>query len=188
MAPQTNKTGNNIKFSFPPYFQCCSTYGYKFPCFFKSAAALYTYFRQELGLQVVCQLTVLQRMPTLKYCLLKLAQSKINKIIFLVAKLFLKQNIQCLYVSHFIKDHYIRFKFVFYFQNKINNPPQKATKKHFMTYQKLLIQTHTHTYILSLQKIVIYYIFFRDTILGSKILQWKIHMPAALTYNLCDDK
>ena len=28
----------------------------------------------------------------------------------------------------------------------------------------------------------------KDTILGSKWLQWKIHMPAALTYNLCDDK
>ena len=28
----------------------------------------------------------------------------------------------------------------------------------------------------------------KDTILGSKFLQWKIHMPAALTYNLCDDK
>ena len=27
-----------------------------------------------------------------------------------------------------------------------------------------------------------------DTILGSKFLQWKIHMPAALMYNLCDDK
>ena len=28
----------------------------------------------------------------------------------------------------------------------------------------------------------------RDTILGAKWPQWKIHMPAALTYNLCDDK
>ena len=28
----------------------------------------------------------------------------------------------------------------------------------------------------------------KDTILGSKLLQWKIHMPAALMYNLCDDK
>ena len=28
----------------------------------------------------------------------------------------------------------------------------------------------------------------RDTALGSKALMWKIHMPAALTYNLCDDK
>ncbi|XP_043933552.1 choline dehydrogenase, mitochondrial [Protopterus annectens] len=28
----------------------------------------------------------------------------------------------------------------------------------------------------------------KDTIFGSKRLQWKIHMPAALTYNLCDDK
>ncbi|KAJ7316847.1 hypothetical protein JRQ81_003009 [Phrynocephalus forsythii] len=28
----------------------------------------------------------------------------------------------------------------------------------------------------------------KDTILDSKLLQWKIHMPAALTYNLCDDK
>jgi len=28
----------------------------------------------------------------------------------------------------------------------------------------------------------------KDTILGSKMLQFKIHMPAALTYNLCDDK
>ncbi|XP_023330080.1 choline dehydrogenase, mitochondrial [Eurytemora carolleeae] len=28
----------------------------------------------------------------------------------------------------------------------------------------------------------------KDTILGSKMLQWKIHMPAALTYNLCNDK
>jgi len=28
----------------------------------------------------------------------------------------------------------------------------------------------------------------KDTILGSKFLQWKIHMPAALTYNLCDEK
>ena len=28
----------------------------------------------------------------------------------------------------------------------------------------------------------------KDTILGTKWLQWKIHMPAALTYNLCDDK
>ena len=27
-----------------------------------------------------------------------------------------------------------------------------------------------------------------DTILGSRMLQWKIHMPAALMYNLCDDK
>ena len=27
-----------------------------------------------------------------------------------------------------------------------------------------------------------------DTILGSTLLQWKIHMPAALMYNLCDDK
>ena len=27
-----------------------------------------------------------------------------------------------------------------------------------------------------------------DTLLGSKMLQWKIHMPAALMYNLCDDK
>ena len=29
---------------------------------------------------------------------------------------------------------------------------------------------------------------YRDTTLGSKALMWKIHMPAALTYNLCDDK
>ena len=28
----------------------------------------------------------------------------------------------------------------------------------------------------------------KDTILGTKWLPWKIHMPAALTYNLCDDK
>ena len=28
----------------------------------------------------------------------------------------------------------------------------------------------------------------KDTILGTKFLQWKIHMPAALMYNLCDDK
>jgi len=28
----------------------------------------------------------------------------------------------------------------------------------------------------------------KDTILGTKWMQWKIHMPAALTYNLCDDK
>ena len=28
----------------------------------------------------------------------------------------------------------------------------------------------------------------RDTVLGAKWPQWKIHMPAALTYNLCDDK
>ena len=28
----------------------------------------------------------------------------------------------------------------------------------------------------------------KDTILGSKLLQWKIHMPSALMYNLCDDK
>merc|ERR1719192_1267146 len=28
----------------------------------------------------------------------------------------------------------------------------------------------------------------KDTILGSKMLNWKIHMPAALMYNLCDDK
>lgn len=28
----------------------------------------------------------------------------------------------------------------------------------------------------------------RDTILSSTLLQWKIHMPAALMYNLCDDK
>jgi len=28
----------------------------------------------------------------------------------------------------------------------------------------------------------------KDTALGSKALMWKIHMPAALTYNLCDDK
>ena len=28
----------------------------------------------------------------------------------------------------------------------------------------------------------------KDTILGSKYLGWKIHMPATLTYNLCDDK
>lgn len=28
----------------------------------------------------------------------------------------------------------------------------------------------------------------KDTILDSKLLLWKIHMPAALTYNLCDDK
>ncbi|NXB46031.1 CHDH protein, partial [Leucopsar rothschildi] len=28
----------------------------------------------------------------------------------------------------------------------------------------------------------------RDTLLGSKRLLWKIHMPAALTYNLCDEK
>ena len=28
----------------------------------------------------------------------------------------------------------------------------------------------------------------KDTVLGTKMLQWKIHMPAALTYNLCDDK
>ena len=28
----------------------------------------------------------------------------------------------------------------------------------------------------------------KDTILGSKLLQWKIHMPAALVYNLHDDK
>ncbi|XP_063147848.1 choline dehydrogenase, mitochondrial [Candoia aspera] len=28
----------------------------------------------------------------------------------------------------------------------------------------------------------------KDTILGSKRLMWKIHMPAALTYNLCDEK
>ena len=27
-----------------------------------------------------------------------------------------------------------------------------------------------------------------DTLLGSTLLQWKIHMPAALTYNLCDDR
>ena len=28
----------------------------------------------------------------------------------------------------------------------------------------------------------------KDTILGSTMMQWKIHMPAALMYNLCDDK
>ncbi|XP_060127423.1 choline dehydrogenase, mitochondrial isoform X2 [Zootoca vivipara] len=28
----------------------------------------------------------------------------------------------------------------------------------------------------------------KDTILDSKLLLWKIHMPAALTYNLCDEK
>ncbi|KAJ6668376.1 hypothetical protein lerEdw1_015753 [Lerista edwardsae] len=28
----------------------------------------------------------------------------------------------------------------------------------------------------------------KDTIFDSKFLLWKIHMPAALTYNLCDDK
>ena len=28
----------------------------------------------------------------------------------------------------------------------------------------------------------------KDTFLGSKLASWKIHMPAALTYNLCDDK
>ncbi|XP_030062997.1 choline dehydrogenase, mitochondrial [Microcaecilia unicolor] len=28
----------------------------------------------------------------------------------------------------------------------------------------------------------------KDTFLGSKRLMWKIHMPAALIYNLCDDK
>uniref|UniRef100_A0A8C0GYB2 Choline dehydrogenase n=1 Tax=Chelonoidis abingdonii TaxID=106734 RepID=A0A8C0GYB2_CHEAB len=28
----------------------------------------------------------------------------------------------------------------------------------------------------------------KDTFLGSKRLMWKIHMPAALTYNLCDEK
>ncbi|NXQ48764.1 CHDH protein, partial [Catharus fuscescens] len=28
----------------------------------------------------------------------------------------------------------------------------------------------------------------KDTLLGSKRLLWKIHMPAALTYNLCDEK
>ncbi|NXL31484.1 CHDH protein, partial [Glaucidium brasilianum] len=28
----------------------------------------------------------------------------------------------------------------------------------------------------------------KDTLLGSKRLMWKIHMPAALTYNLCDEK
>uniref|UniRef100_A0A4W3J3U7 Choline dehydrogenase n=1 Tax=Callorhinchus milii TaxID=7868 RepID=A0A4W3J3U7_CALMI len=28
----------------------------------------------------------------------------------------------------------------------------------------------------------------KDTVLGSKRLLWKIHMPAALIYNLCDDK
>ncbi|XP_006018049.1 choline dehydrogenase, mitochondrial [Alligator sinensis] len=28
----------------------------------------------------------------------------------------------------------------------------------------------------------------KDTLLGSKRLMWKIHMPAALIYNLCDDK
>jgi choline dehydrogenase-like flavoprotein len=27
-----------------------------------------------------------------------------------------------------------------------------------------------------------------DTLLGSTMLQWKIHMPAALTYNLCNDR
>lgn len=28
----------------------------------------------------------------------------------------------------------------------------------------------------------------KDTFFGSKLLQWKIHMPAALMYNLCNDK
>lgn len=28
----------------------------------------------------------------------------------------------------------------------------------------------------------------KDMLLGSLRLSWKIHMPAALTYNLCDDK
>ncbi len=28
----------------------------------------------------------------------------------------------------------------------------------------------------------------KDMLLGSSRLSWKIHMPAALTYNLCDDK
>ncbi len=28
----------------------------------------------------------------------------------------------------------------------------------------------------------------KDTVLGSTLLQWKIHMPAALMYNLCDNK
>jgi hypothetical protein len=28
----------------------------------------------------------------------------------------------------------------------------------------------------------------RDTLLRSALLRWKIHMPAALTYNLCDDR
>ena len=28
----------------------------------------------------------------------------------------------------------------------------------------------------------------RDQTLGSSMLNWKIHMPAALMYNLCDDR
>ena len=28
----------------------------------------------------------------------------------------------------------------------------------------------------------------RDTVMGAKWPHWKIHMPAALTYNLCNDK
>ena len=28
----------------------------------------------------------------------------------------------------------------------------------------------------------------RDQTLGSSLLSWKIHMPAALMYNLCDDR
>jgi choline dehydrogenase len=28
----------------------------------------------------------------------------------------------------------------------------------------------------------------QDTLLRSALLRWKIHMPAALTYNLCDDR
>ena len=28
----------------------------------------------------------------------------------------------------------------------------------------------------------------RDRTLGSSLLSWKIHMPAALMYNLCDDR
>jgi hypothetical protein len=28
----------------------------------------------------------------------------------------------------------------------------------------------------------------RDNFMGSTYLKWKIHMPAALMYNLCDDK
>ena len=54
-------------------------------------------------------------------------------------------------------------------------------------YLGLLIESNKSFY-LSQEKVLLVEAGPKDTILGSKFLQWKIHMPAALTYNLCDDK
>ena len=61
----------------------------------------------------------------------------------------------------------------------------KLTLK-YMTNLYNCIVYHTLHFSYSTNKVLLLEAGPKDTILGSKMLNWKIHMPAALMYNLCD--